>query len=75
MIDRVEHCTQKATNASGGGNDECSAARVEVTKRWREMADQTEAIDRVVADKRKPRQTDIVDPRPPVTLGHRERLN
>ena len=35
-------------------SDPLRASYVEMTKRWREMADQTEAIDRVVADKRKP---------------------
>jgi hypothetical protein len=36
-------------------SDPLRATYVEMTKRWREMADQTEVIDRVVADKRKPR--------------------
>ena len=58
MIDRVEHCRRRSTNASGWrqrGVIQLRASYVDMAKRWREMADQTEAIDRVVADKRKPR--------------------
>ena len=60
MIDRVEHCTQKANEcerlaATMSDPNKRRASYVEMAKRGREMADHTEAMDRVVADKRKPR--------------------
>ena len=49
----IVHKRPRMGAAAATMSDPLRASYVEMTKRWREMADQ--AIDRVVADKRKPR--------------------
>ena len=65
MIDRGEHFRQKADEcerlAATRSDPKLRASYVDMAKRWREMADQTEAMGRVVAN--------IVDPRPPHDTG------
>jgi hypothetical protein len=59
MIDLIEHCRQRSTTASGWratrSDPKLCASSVDMAKRWREVPDLTEAMDRVVADMRKPR--------------------
>ena len=59
MIDRVEHCRQKANEcerlaATTSDPNKRRASYVDRAKRGREMADHTEAMGRVVADMCKP---------------------
>jgi hypothetical protein len=59
MIDRVEHCRQKADEcerlAATRSDPKLRASYVDMANDGAEVADQTEAMDRVVADMRKPR--------------------
>jgi hypothetical protein len=52
--DRVEHCRRKADEcerlAATTSDPKPRTSYIDMAKRWREMADRTDAIDRVVAD-------------------------